>query len=103
MADYLEHWFPLHSRIEHWAVAVALLLVVAYLNVRGIHVVGKLTLILLLIMAVPLVVFAVLGFHHARFNPFHPFMPPDKPWQEAYGVGLAIALWTYAGYDSFPR
>jgi amino acid transporter len=99
MADYLEYWFPLHSRIEHWAVAVALLLVVAYLNVRGIHVVGNLTLILLLIMAVPLVFFAVLGFHQARFNPFLPFMPPHKPWQGAYGVGLAIALWTYAGYE----
>jgi len=99
MADYFDYWFPLHSRVEHWAIAVALLLVVAYLNVRGIHVVGKLTLILLLIMAVPLVVFAALGFHQARFNPFHPFLPTGKPWQAAYGVGLAIALWTYSGYE----
>src|SRR6202451_4402665 len=52
MADYLGYWVPLHSRAEHWAVALALLLVVAYLNVRGIHLVGKLTLILLLIMSV---------------------------------------------------
>lgn len=99
VADYLNYWFPLHSRIEQWAVAFALLLVVACLNVSGIHVVGKLTLILLLIMAVPLVIFAVLGFHHAHFNPFHPFLPTGKPWQSAYGVGLAIALWTYAGYE----
>jgi amino acid transporter len=99
MADYLEDWFSLHSRVGHWAVAVVLLLIVAYLNVRGIHVVGKLTLILLLIMAIPLVFFAVLGFHQAHFNPFHPFLPPGKPWQGAFGVGLAIALWTYAGYE----
>jgi amino acid transporter len=99
MADYLEDWFPLHSRAGHWAVAVSLLLVVAFLNVRGIHVVGMLTLILLLIMAVPLVVFAVLGFHNAHFNPFHPFFPTGKPWQSAFGVGLAIALWSYAGFE----
>jgi amino acid transporter len=99
VADYLNYWFPLYSRIEHWAVAFALLLVVACLNVSGIHVVGKLTLILLLIMSVPLVVFAVLGFHHAHSNPFRPFFPTGKPWQSAYGVGLAIALWTYAGYE----
>jgi amino acid transporter len=99
MADYLEYWVPLHSRAEHWAVALALLLVVAYLNVRGIHLVGKLTLILLLIMSVPLVAFVVLGFHHAHFNPFHPFFPTGKPWQGAFGVGLAIALWSYAGYE----
>jgi amino acid transporter len=99
MADYFEDWFPLHSRAGHWAVAFALLLVVAYLNVRGIHLVGKLTLILLLIMSVPLVVFVVLGFHHAHFNPFHPFFPTGRPWQGAFGLGLAIALWSYSGYE----
>jgi hypothetical protein len=26
-------------------------------------------------------------------------LPTAKPWQAAYGVGLAIALWTYAGYE----
>jgi len=99
MADYVEDWFPMHSRVEHWSVAFLLLLVVACLNIRGIHVVGQLTLALLLLMAVPLVAFVVLGFHHAHFNPFHPFFPTDKPWQGAFGVGLAIALWTYAGYE----
>lgn len=98
-ADYFSYWFSLHSRTGHWALAVVFLMVVAYLNVRGIQIVGKLTLTLLLVMAVPLVFFVVLGFHHARFNPFHPFLPPGKPWQSAYGVGLAIALWTYAGYE----
>jgi amino acid transporter len=99
MADYLEFWFPLHSRAEHWAVAFVFLLLVACLNVLGIHLVGKLTLILLLIMFIPILVFVVLGFHHAHFNPFHPFFPSGKPWQGAFGVGLAIALWSYAGYE----
>ncbi|HWY22667.1 MAG TPA: APC family permease [Candidatus Acidoferrum sp.] len=99
MADYLENWFPVHSRAEHWAVAFLFLMAVAFLNVCGIHVVGKLTLILLVTMAVPLVVFVVLGFHHARFNPFHPFLPTGTPWQGAFGLGLAIALWSYAGYE----
>ncbi len=99
MADYLEIWFPVHSRVEHWAVAFLFLLVVAGLNVCGIHLVGKLTLILLLIMSVPLLVFVVLGFRHAHFNPFHPFFPTGTPWQGAFGLGLAIALWSYAGYE----
>src|SRR5271154_4206729 len=99
MAEYVEDWFPMHSRVEHWGIAFLLLLVVACLNIRGIHVVGQLTLALLLIMAVPLIAFTVLGFHHAHFNPFHPFFPTDKPWQGAFGVGLAIALWTSAGYE----
>jgi amino acid transporter len=99
MADYLEDWMPVHSRAEHWAVAFLFLLIVAYLNIRGIHVVGNLTLILLLAMSVPLVIFVWLGFHHAHFNPFHPFLPTGTPWQGAFGLGLAIALWSYAGYE----
>jgi amino acid transporter len=50
-------------------------------------------------MSVPIVIFIVLGFHHAHFNPFHPFFPTDRPWQGAFGLGLAIALWSYAGYE----
>ena len=99
MADYLEFWFPLHSRAEHWVVAFIFLLLVASLNVLGIHLIGKLTMILLLFMFIPIAVFVVLGFHRAHFNPFHPFFPTDKPWQGAFGVGLAIALWSYAGYE----
>ncbi len=99
MADYLEDWMPVHSRAEHWGVAFIFLLIVAYLNVRGIHLVGNLTLILLLGMSIPLVIFILLGFHHAHFNPFRPFLPTGAPWQGAFGVGLAIALWSYAGYE----
>src|SRR5256885_5406372 len=95
MADYLENWIPMHSGAEHWAVALVFLLLVAGLNVCGIHLVGKLTLVLLLIMFVPLVIFIVLSFHHAHFNPFQPFLPTGAPWQGAFGAGLAIALWSY--------
>jgi amino acid transporter len=99
MADYLENWLPVHSRLEHWVVAFIFLLVVAGLNVCGIHLVGKLTLLLLITMSVPLIIFIWLGFHHAHFNPFQPFIPPDRPWQGAFGLGLAIALWSYSGYE----
>jgi amino acid transporter len=99
MADYLDSWLPLHSRLEHWTVAFVFLLLVAGLNVCGIHLVGKVTLFLLLTMSVPIAIFIWMGFHHAHFNPFHPFFPTDRPWQGAFGVGLAIALWSYSGYE----
>jgi amino acid transporter len=99
MADYLEAWTPLHSRLEHWAVACAFLVLVAGINILGVRLVGNLTLGLLLLMFVPIVVFVFLGFHHAHFNPFHPIFPAGRPWREAYGVGLALALWSYSGYE----
>jgi amino acid transporter len=99
MADYLNAWIPLHSRLQHWVVAVLFLGLVALINVLGIRLVGQLTLLLLVASFIPVVAFIVLGFHQAHFNPFHPFFPAGKPWREAYGVGLSLALWSYAGYE----
>jgi len=99
MADYLDAWIPLHSRLQHWVVAVLFLGLVALINVLGIRLVGELTLFLLAASFIPVIAFIVLGYHHAHFNPFHPFFPTGKPWREAYGVGLSLALWSYAGYE----
>jgi amino acid transporter len=99
MADYFDDWFPLHSRLSHWAVAFVFITIVGYLNIRGVHLVGNLTLVLLVVMFIPVLIFIAVGFRHAHFNPFAPFLPAGVPWQSAFGPGLAIALWSYAGYE----
>ena len=99
MADYLNEWIPLHSPLAHWLAALLFIVLVGYLNIRGIHVVGNLTLALLLVMFIPLIIFIIAGFRHAHFSPFHPFLPPGVSWQSTFGPGLAIALWSYAGYE----
>src|SRR2546427_13137630 len=99
LADYVAQVTPVHSRLVHWAIAGIFLVLVAGLNILGIRLVGKLTLVLLLLQMLPVAAFIFLGFSHAHFNPFHPWMPPGRPWREVYGVGLALALWIYSGYE----
>src|SRR3989475_9480572 len=99
LADYVAQVTPVHSRLLHWGIAFAFLVLVAGLNILGIQLVGKVTLILLLLALVPVAILTYLGFSQARFNPFHPLMPPARPWREVYGVGLALALWIYSGYE----
>src|SRR2546425_8788000 len=99
LADYVAQVTPVHSRLPHWGIAFAFIVLVAGLNILGIQLVGKLTLILLLLALVPVAILTYLGFSQARFNPFHPLMPPARPWREVYGVGLALALWIYSGYE----
>jgi amino acid transporter len=99
LADYVAQVAPVHSRFLHWGIAFVFLVLVAWLNILGIRLVGRLTLILLLLASVPVFSFTYLGFSHARFNPFEPLMPPARPWREIYGVGLALALWIYSGYE----
>ena len=98
MADYIGELHPL-SRGEHWLIAAAFLALVGYLNIRGIRLVGNLTLALLLLALVPVAIFTAQGFAHARFNPFHPLLATGKSWRETFGVGLALALWIYSGYE----
>ena len=99
MADYLDAWIPLHSGFTHWLVALLFLAIVGLINVLGIRLVGELTLVLLVASLIPVIAFIFLGFHHAQFNPLHPFFNAGKPWREAYGVGFSLALWSYAGYE----
>jgi amino acid transporter len=99
LADYVAQIAPVESKLLHWSMAFAFLLLVAALNILGIRVVGNLTLVLLALQMAPVVIFTWLGVTHAQFNPFHPWIPPDRPWREVYGTGLALALWIYSGYE----
>src|SRR5207249_12222262 len=53
LADYVAQVTPVHSRLVHWTIAVIFLVLVAGLNILGIRVVGKLTLVLLLLQMLP--------------------------------------------------
>jgi amino acid transporter len=76
LADYVAQVTPVHNRYMHWAIAVIFLVLVAGLNILGIRLVGNVTLVLLLLPTLPVAAFVYLGFTHAHFNPFHPWMPP---------------------------
>jgi amino acid transporter len=99
LADYAAQVLPMPNRLIHWLIAFGFLALVAYLNILGIRLVGNLTLILLLAALIPVAIFTYLGFRHAHFNPFAPLMPPGHAWRDVYGVGLALALWIYSGYE----
>jgi len=100
LADYVAQLTPTVARgWRHWLMALFFLLLVATVNVIGIRIVGGVTKILLLTVLIPVAVFTVMGFAHAHGNPFVPLTPPGMPWREVYGVGLALGLWVYSGYE----
>ncbi len=99
LADYVDQVFPLRNPLLHWLIAAAFLGIVAYLNIRGIRLVGNLTLVLLLLALVPVAIFTYKGFSQGHFHPFQPMLATGKHWREIFGVGLALALWIYSGYE----
>jgi amino acid transporter len=97
--DYIRFWFPQITGAKHYLVSVALIAIITYLNVRGIQMVGKFATALELSILLPvaaLIVTAALQWHH---NPFVPVVPPHKPLFQVFGVGLALIIWGYSGYE----
>ncbi|HUI51481.1 MAG TPA: APC family permease [Terriglobales bacterium] len=98
-SDYLAVFFPSLIGWKHYLVSLALIALLAYVNIRGIQMVGVVSTILELSVLIPVVALCVIAAPKWHFPPFHPFVPPHVPAFQVFGVGLALGLWLYSGYE----
>ena len=98
-ADYLGFYFPQLTGWKHYLVALAMVAVITYINVRGIDMVGKFATVLSIFILLPTLVVSAIGLAKWRHNPFSPVVPPHQPLFNVFGVGLALGLWLYSGYE----
>jgi amino acid transporter len=94
--DYL---FPGVSGWKHYLVSVTLIAAITWINVRGIQMVGKVATALEIFIFVPVMTMIVMGLIKWHHNPFVPIIPPHQPRFKIFGVGLALGLWLYSGYE----
>ena len=93
----LRHWFPGMPDWQQGLAAVGFILVLTFLNYRGIEIVGATSVLLSLFLMAPLVWIVIAGFSSARFNPLVPFRAPGVDGLDGFGSGLALAMWFYSG------
>jgi amino acid transporter len=98
-SDYLGFYVPQLAGWRHYVVSLALVAVITYINVRGIEAVGKFATALEIFILLPVLVMVVMGLFHWKHNPFVPLTPPHQPLYSVFGVGLALGLWLYSGYE----
>src|SRR5215831_3542194 len=98
-ADYMGFYVPGLTDWKHYAVSLLLVAIITYINVRGIDAVGKFATALELFILLPVAVLVVMGLMKWQHNPFVPVIPPHQPMFNIFGVGLAIGLWLYSGYE----
>ena len=98
-ADYLTFYFPDLIGWRHWLVSLVMVAVITYINVRGIQMVGKFATVLELFILLPVLVLVVIGLARWHHSPFVPVVPPHQPLFKIFGVGLALGLWLYSGYE----
>ncbi len=97
--DYLGFYFPQITGWKHYLVSVGLIALITWINVRGIQMVGQLATALELFILLPVLVMIVMGLAKWHHNPFLPVIPPHQPLNKIFGVGLALGVWLYSGYE----
>jgi amino acid transporter len=98
-SDYLTFYFPQITGWKHYLASLGLIALIAYINVLGIQMVGVVATVLELFILLPVVVLCSMAVPKWQHNPFSPFIPPHVPLFQVFGVGLALGLWLYSGYE----
>src|SRR6267378_3654392 len=101
-ADYFTNYLSFYFTIPgwmHYLIAVAVIALIGYINVRGIQMVGRVATILEISILAPIVVMCVIAATKWHHNPFSPLVPPHVPRFQVFGAGLALGLWLYSGYE----
>jgi len=97
--DYLVYYLPSMTWWEHYLFSVGLIAVLTWINVRGIQMVGQVATGLEIFIFIPVMLMIAIGLAHWHNNPFHPWVIPNQPTFKVFGVGLALGLWLYSGYE----
>jgi amino acid transporter len=97
--DYLSFFFPWITGWKHYVISVLMIAVISYVNIRGIKTVGKIATVLETLIFLPVAAMCVMSVRTWHHNPFVPLIPPHQPVFQVFGVGLALGLWLYSGYE----
>ena len=98
LTNYLAHYFA-QTWWEHYLISLALIALLTWINIRGIEMVGQVATALEIFIFVPVMTMIVIALRQWHQNPFHPWVVPHQATFKVFGVGLALGLWLYSGYE----
>jgi amino acid transporter len=97
--DYLSFYFSAIVGWKHHLVSVLIVGVIAWINVRGIQMVGMVSTTLSVFVLLVVAALCLVAATKWQHNPFSPMVPPQVPPFQVFVVGLALGLWLYSGYE----
>jgi amino acid transporter len=97
--DYMQNWFGFDAWVR-WGIAVALIAVFAYINIRGIQLAASVLVVFQVIVFIPFLALAVIGIANWRHDPFAVMLLPGKSLLGGVGVALSVGIWMYSGFES---
>jgi amino acid transporter len=98
--EYLKFWHPDMARLERWLLAVMFIVALTVLNVLGVRPTGQAAVALSVVALLPIALLVVIGFATAAQVPWRPFVAEGQAVGAGLGVGLAVVMWNYSGWDT---
>jgi amino acid transporter len=98
--EYARFWAPAMTAGERWLLAAAFVVILTGLNVLGVRPVGRAAVVLAAAALLPVVGLIVAGFATARVVPWTPFLAEGRTLGAGLGVGLAVVMWNFSGWDT---
>ena len=98
-SDYMQNWFGFNDWVR-WGIAVALIAIFAYINIRGIQLAAWMLVVMQIIVFIPFAALAVIGLANWHHNPFSVMLLPGNSLIGGVGVALSVGIWMYSGFES---
>jgi amino acid transporter len=98
--EYLKFWYPAMTPLERWLLAVAFIVVLTGLNVVGARPTGRAAVLLSVLALAPIAALAVLALPAVSQAPWRPLVGAQHSLGAGLGLGLAVVMWNYAGWDT---
>lgn len=98
-ADYLKFWWPGLTPMGRWAVVLAFIWILTAVNLAGVRITGVAAVVLAVVALVPMIVFTIVAGLSAQHAPWHPFATGSHGVFGGIGLGLAVMMWNYSGWD----
>jgi amino acid transporter len=98
--DYLAFWRPHTSTLERWVLVLAFVWILTAVNLAGVRVTGRVAVAMAVVSLVPVVVLTAAAGVQLREVPWRPFAAEEGSLLAGLGLGLAIMMWNYSGWDA---
>jgi amino acid transporter len=98
--EYLKFWWPAMTTAERWLLAVGFIAALTALNVLGVRPVGRAAVALGIGVLLPVAALVIVGLSSLRAVPWAPFLAEGRSLGPAVGLGLAVVMWNYGGWDT---
>src|SRR2546428_1786542 len=98
--EYLRHWYPTMAPLERWLLALAFIAALTTLNLLGVRPTGRAAVALAACALAPIGLLVAVGLPRAATAPWTPFAIEGPTLASGLGLGLAVVMWNYAGWDT---